>query len=76
MVSYIESSAGVAAGGRSGVTAIVVGLLFFVALLSPRSPGALPTAATAPALIIVGSLMMTTVTEIAWNALWSRSLRS
>jgi AGZA family xanthine/uracil permease-like MFS transporter len=67
VVSYIESSAGVAAGGRSGVTAIVTGLLFATALFVAPLAGAIPTAATAPALIIVGSMMMTTVTEIAWE---------
>jgi AGZA family xanthine/uracil permease-like MFS transporter len=67
VVSYIESSAGVAAGGRSGVTAIVTGLLFAVALFVAPLAGALPSSATAPALIIVGSMMMTTVTEIAWT---------
>jgi AGZA family xanthine/uracil permease-like MFS transporter len=67
VVSYIESAAGVAAGGRSGVTAIVVGLLFLVAMVVAPLAGVLPAAATAPALIIVGSMMMTTVTEIAWD---------
>jgi AGZA family xanthine/uracil permease-like MFS transporter len=67
VVSYIESSAGVAAGGRSGVTAIVTGLLFAVALFVAPLAGVIPPAATAPALIIVGSMMMTTVTEIAWH---------
>jgi AGZA family xanthine/uracil permease-like MFS transporter len=67
VVSYIESSAGVAAGGRSGVTAIVTGLLFLVALFVAPVAGIIPASATAPALIIVGSMMMTTVTEIAWT---------
>jgi AGZA family xanthine/uracil permease-like MFS transporter len=67
VVSYVESSAGVAAGGRSGVTAIVTGLLFAVALFVAPLAGTIPAAATAPALIIVGSMMMTTVTEIAWG---------
>ena len=66
VVSYIESSAGVAAGGRSGVTAIVTGLLFVVALFVAPLAGAIPEAATAPALIIVGSMMMTTAAEIEW----------
>ena len=57
VVSYIESAAGVAAGGRTGVTAIVTGLLFIVALFIAPVVGAIPAAATAPALIIVGSLM-------------------
>ena len=67
VVSYVESSAGVAAGGRSGVTAMVTGLLFGVALFVAPLAGTIPSSATAPALIIVGSMMMTTVTEIAWN---------
>jgi len=67
VVSYIESSAGVAAGGRSGVTAIVTGLLFTASLFVAPLAGAIPTAATAPALIVVGSMMMTVVTEIPWG---------
>ena len=53
---------GVAAGGRSGVTAIVTGLLFVVALFVAPLAGTIPSSATAPALIIVGSMMMTTLT--------------
>ena len=67
VVSYIESAAGVAAGGRSGVTAIVTGLLFVVALFVAPVVGAIPAAATAPALIIVGSLMVGVVAEIEWQ---------
>jgi adenine/guanine/hypoxanthine permease len=67
VVSYIESAAGVVAGGRSGVTAIVTGLLFIAALFVAPLVGAVPAAATAPALIIVGSLMMSQVNEIRWN---------
>jgi AGZA family xanthine/uracil permease-like MFS transporter len=67
VVSYIESAAGVAAGGRTGVTAIVTGLLFLVALFLAPVLGAIPAAATAPALIIVGSLMISEVAEIAWH---------
>jgi AGZA family xanthine/uracil permease-like MFS transporter len=67
VVSYIESAAGVVAGGRSGVTAIVTGLLFLVTLFVAPLVGAVPGAATAPALIIVGSLMMSQVNEIRWN---------
>ncbi len=55
VTSYVESAAGVAAGGRSGVTAIVTGILFFVALFVAPVVGAIPAAATAPALIVVGS---------------------
>jgi AGZA family xanthine/uracil permease-like MFS transporter len=66
VVSYIESAAGVTAGGRSGVTSIVTGLLFFVALFFAPLVGAVPSGATAPALILVGSLMMSHVGEIRW----------
>ena len=67
VVSYIESAAGVAAGGRTGVTAIVTGLLFVLALFIAPVVGAIPAAATAPALIVVGSMMVSVVGEIAWN---------
>jgi AGZA family xanthine/uracil permease-like MFS transporter len=67
VVSYIESAAGVVAGGRTGVTAIVSGLLFVVALFVAPAAGAIPTAATAPALIIVGSMMVSHVGEIRWS---------
>ena len=67
VVSYIESAAGVAAGGRSGVTAIVTGLMFVAALFVAPAVGAIPAAATAPALIVVGSLMMTAIGEMDWK---------
>jgi AGZA family xanthine/uracil permease-like MFS transporter len=67
VVSYIESAAGVAAGGRTGVTAIVTGMLFVVALFIAPVVGAIPAAATAPALIVVGSLMASVMSEIAWD---------
>jgi AGZA family xanthine/uracil permease-like MFS transporter len=67
VVSYIESAAGVSAGGRTGVTAIVTGLLFAAALFAAPVVGAIPAAATAPALIVVGSLMLSSVGEIGWN---------
>ena len=67
VVSYIESAAGVAAGGRSGLTAAVTGLLFLLALFITPLVGVVPAAATAPALIVVGCLMMSTVREIDWD---------
>jgi AGZA family xanthine/uracil permease-like MFS transporter len=67
VTSYIESAAGVAAGGRTGVTAIVTGLLFLLSLLAAPLVGMVPTAATAPALIVVGSLMLHTLGEIEWK---------
>jgi AGZA family xanthine/uracil permease-like MFS transporter len=67
VVSYIESAAGVVAGGRTGVTSIVTGLLFLLALLIAPVIGVIPAAATAPALIIVGSLMASHAGEIKWD---------
>lgn len=67
VTSYVESTAGVAAGGRSGVTPIVTGLLFLAAIGAAPFVGIVPQAATAPALILVGSLMLSTVTEIQWK---------
>ncbi|MFZ1015833.1 MAG: NCS2 family permease, partial [Terracidiphilus sp.] len=67
VTSYVESTAGVAAGGRSGITAIVTGLLFLAAVGAAPFVGVVPTAATAPALILVGSMMLATITEIRWH---------
>jgi AGZA family xanthine/uracil permease-like MFS transporter len=63
----VESTAGVTAGGRSGVTAIVTGLLFLCAIGAAPFVGIVPPAATAPALILVGSLMLSTIAEIRWH---------
>ncbi len=67
VTSYVESTAGVAAGGRSGVTAIVTGLLFLAAIGAAPYVSVVPQAATAPALILVGSMMLATITEIRWH---------
>ena len=67
VTSYVESAAGVAAGGRSGVTAIVTGLLFLAAIGAAPFVGIVPPAATAPALILVGSMMLSTISEIRWR---------
>ena len=67
VTSYIESAAGVAAGGRSGVTAITTGILFLLAMFIAPGVGAIPPAATAPALIVVGSLMIAHAAEIPWS---------
>jgi adenine/guanine/hypoxanthine permease len=67
VTSYVESTAGVAAGGRTGVAAIVTGLLFLCAVGAAPFVGVVPQAATAPALILVGSLMLATITEIRWS---------
>ena len=67
VTSYIESSAGVAAGGRTGVTAIVTGLLFLLAIFVAPVVGAIPDFATAPALILVGALMVAGAARIDWD---------
>ena len=67
VVSYIESAAGVVAGGRSGVTSLTTGILFLAALFVAPLIGAIPAAATAPALVIVGSLMASHAAEIHWD---------
>ena len=67
VTSYIESAAGVATGGRTGVTAITTGILFFLALFIAPVIGAIPTFATAPALILVGALMVGCVGHIDWD---------
>ncbi len=67
VTSYIESASGVAAGGRTGVTAIVTGLLFLAALFLAPLAGAIPAFATSPALILVGALMLGGIGRIDWE---------
>jgi AGZA family xanthine/uracil permease-like MFS transporter len=67
VTSYVESAAGVAAGGRSGVTAIVTGLLFLATIGAAPFVSIVPATATAPALILVGSMMLSTISEIRWK---------
>ena len=67
VTSYVESAAGVADGGRTGLTAVTVGVLFLLSLLVAPLVQAIPTAAAAPALILVGAMMMTGIGEIDWT---------
>jgi len=78
VTSYIESAAGIASGGRSGLTSVVTGLAFLAALFfSPlismigggyqAANGAILHPVTAPALIIVGSMMVHSVTKVNWH---------
>ena len=66
VTTYVESAAGVAEGGKTGLTAVVVGLLFLASLFVSPYVQAIPTAATAPALILVGALMIGALAEIEW----------
>jgi AGZA family xanthine/uracil permease-like MFS transporter len=61
--TYIESAAGVAAGGRTGLVSVVTGVLFLLALPFVSLVGAIPAVATAPALIVVGVLMVGILSE-------------
>jgi adenine/guanine/hypoxanthine permease len=67
VVSYIESASGVSAGGRTGLTAVVTGLLFLATLFVAPWAQVIPAAATAPALILVGAMMMGPLTEVDWD---------
>lgn len=67
VVSYIESASGVSAGGRTGLTAIITGLLFLAALFVAPWAQVIPVAATAPALILVGAMMMAPLAEVDWD---------
>jgi len=65
--SYIESGTGIAAGGRTGLTAVVTGILFLLAILFTPLIALVPAYATAPALIMVGFMMIRQTAEIPWN---------
>ena len=65
--SYIESAAGVSAGGRTGLTAVVVAILFLLALFLSPLAGSVPAFATAPALLFVAVLMTAGLAEIDWS---------
>ena len=67
VTSFVESSSGVAAGGRTGLTSVTTGILFLLALFMTPLFALIPSAATAPALIFVGFLMMQQVVDIDWK---------
>ncbi len=67
VTTFVESSAGVAAGGKTGFTALITGLCFIVAMFLSPIAKLIPSAATATALIWVGVLMMSSVTNIDWK---------
>jgi len=67
VTTYIESATGIEEGGRTGLTAVVVALLFLLSLFLAPLFTAVPAAATAPALILVGVFMMQGLTELNWR---------
>lgn len=69
VTTFVESASGVAEGGRTGLTSLIAAILFGLSLLLSPIFLAIPSFATAPALIIVGFLMLTSVTKIDFNDL-------
>ncbi len=69
VTTYVESAAGISAGGRTGLTSLVTGLCFFVSMFLSPILGFVPGAAVAPALIIVGVMMASSLKDIEWNNL-------
>jgi len=67
--TYVESAAGIGAGGRTGLTSVVTALLFILAIFLAPVAGIVPAAATAPALIVVGIMMMSAFVDIKWDNL-------
>ncbi len=67
--TYVESAAGIAAGGRTGLTAIVTASLFLLSTLLAPIVSIVPAAATAPALIIVGIMMLSSFVDVKWDNL-------
>lgn len=67
VTAYVESAAGIGEGGRTGLTAVTTGVLFLLALVLAPLAGLIPNAATAPALIIVGLLMVSSIKEIDFS---------
>ncbi|MBC9784755.1 NCS2 family permease [Heliobacterium chlorum] len=67
ITAYVESAAGIGQGGRTGLTSVTTGVLFLLALVLAPFFKLIPDAATAPALIIVGVLMISSITEIDFN---------
>ncbi len=67
VTTYIESASGIEEGGRTGLTGIFVALLFFLSLFFMPIVGMVPSAATAPALIIVGVMMTSNVVDLDWD---------
>lgn len=67
--TYVESAAGIAVGGRTGLTSVVVALCFAASAFLSTFVSAIPAAATAPSLVVVGIMMMSAFKEIEWNDL-------
>ncbi|WP_194611597.1 NCS2 family permease [Clostridium vitabionis] len=69
ITTFVESSSGIAQGGRTGLTSVTSGILFLLALFFSPVFLAIPSFATAPALVLVGFMMMQQVSKIEWNSM-------
>lgn len=67
VTTFVESSTGISEGGRTGLTSVVTAVLFLLAILLAPVAGIIPSAATAPALIIVGVFMLKNAVDIPWG---------
>lgn len=67
--TFVESAAGIAAGGRTGLTSVVVSICFLISAILSPVVSAIPTAATVPVLVLVGCMMMSSFGEIDWTDL-------
>lgn len=67
--TYVESAAGIAAGGRTGLTSVITALCFALSAFLAPLVSAIPSAATAPVLVIVGCMMVSSFSDIDWNDL-------
>ncbi|CDM67876.1 xanthine/uracil permease family protein [Clostridium bornimense] len=67
--TYVESAAGIGAGGRTGLTSVVTAILFLLSMFLSPVIGIVPSQATAPALIVVGIMMLSSFKEIKWDDL-------
>lgn len=69
VTTYVESAAGIEVGGRSGLTSVVTSILFLLMVFVAPLAGIIPSAATAPALVIVGIMMVSSFAEVNWHDL-------
>ena len=67
VTTFVESTAGIGEGGRTGLTSVVTGILFFLAIFTAPFVGLVPAVATAPALIFVGALMLSSIKDVEFD---------
>ena len=67
IIVYVEAAAGIAEGGKTGLTAIVTGVLFLISVFFAPLFASIPAIATAPVLMLIGAMMMSTAKQIDWD---------